>query len=284
MRILITGATGMLGQDVRSAAESAGHEATALARAELDICDPRAVEAAVRSTGAETVINCAAWTDVDGAEAEYGAALAINGGGAANVAGAAAAAEAWTIHISTDYVFAGTEDHPYVESDPTGPTSGYGRSKLEGEAAVAAAAPERHTIVRSSWLFGRAGHSFPKTILKLAAERDQLRVVADQTGCPTYTGHLAPALVKLAAAESRLTGIVHLAGDGECSWFEFAREIVAAGGADCQVVPCTTAEFPRPAPRPAYSVLRSERGPAVPILPHWRHGLAAFLQGAEVPA
>jgi dTDP-4-dehydrorhamnose reductase len=265
----------MLGQDVREAALAAGHEPVALARAELDIANLGAIQAAVESSHPDAVINCAAWTNVDGAESDYDGALAANGPAAGNVARVAAQAGAFTIHVSSDYVFDGTKREPYVESDPVGPVSGYGRSKLAGETAVAEAAPGRHTIVRSSWLFGACGPCFPKTILKLAGERDTLRVVDDQVGCPTYTGHLAEALVGL--AESRPTGVLHVAADGDCSWFEFAREIVQRAGAECEVSPCTTEEFPRPAPRPAYSVLRSERGAEAPELPHWRDGLSEFL-------
>src|SRR5262249_37768057 len=159
----------------------------------------------------------------------------------------------------------GAKPRGYVESDATGPLSVYGRSKLAGELAVAAVAPGAHTIVRSSWLFGVAGPCFPKTILRLASERDALNVVHGQVGWPTFAGHLAEALVTLAAAE--IPGVVHVAGGGSCSWFEFAGAIVAGAGLACEVKPCTTAEFPRPAPRPACSILVSERGAAVPRLP-----------------
>jgi dTDP-4-dehydrorhamnose reductase len=263
----------MLGQDVREVALAAGHEPTALSRAELDIANAGAVQAAVASSQPEVVINCAAWTNVDGAETDYEGALAVNGPGAGNVARAAADAGAWTIHVSSDYVFDGAKRQPYVESDQVGPVSGYGRSKLAGELAVAQAAPDRHTIVRTSWLFGAYGPCFPSTILRLAAERETLSVVDDQVGCPTFTGHLARALVGLAGAES--LGLLHVVAAGECSWFQFAREIVEQGGEQCQVSPCTTAEFPRPAPRPAFSVLRSERG--APEIPDWRQGLAEYL-------
>ncbi|MGI9185607.1 MAG: dTDP-4-dehydrorhamnose reductase [Solirubrobacteraceae bacterium] len=275
MRVLITGAGGMLGQDVRVAAQAAGHETVAVPRAELDIADPAAVASVVTDTRPEIVINCAAWTDVDGAETDDQRALAVNGPGAGQVAGAAAAAGAWTLQVSSDYVFSGAKRDPYLESDPVSPASAYGRSKLAGERAVAQAAPQAHTIVRSSWLFGTTGHCFPRTILRLATERDQLKVVADQVGCPTFTGHLAEALVALAAM--RPLGVLHVAAAGECSWFDFASEIVSARRLDCRVVPCTTDEFPRPAPRPAYSVLRSERGALAPELPHWRAGLSAYL-------
>src|SRR5262249_19742640 len=161
--------------------------------------------------------NCAAWTNVDGAQESYEQASLVNGAGAGNVARAAARHGAWTIHISSDYVFDGRKATPYVESDPVAPLSAYGRSKLEGELAVAGAASERHTIVRSAWLFGSGGKCFPKTILRLAAERDQIGVVVDQIGCPTYTGHLAPALLQLAA--DPIPGVVHVACAGHCSWF-----------------------------------------------------------------
>jgi dTDP-4-dehydrorhamnose reductase len=274
MHFVITGAAGMLGQDLVAAAKAAGHEAVAFPRADLDISDRAAVEDAVSSSRADVVFNCAAWTNVDGAETSPDEALAINGAGAGNVARAAAAAGAWTIHVSSDYVFDGTKREPYVESDMVGPVSSYGRSKLEGEHEVAAAAPERYTIVRSSWLFGAGGPCFPATILRLAAERDELNVVDDQVGCPTFTGHLSSALLDLAAR--RPLGIVHVAGGGLCSWYEFARAIVAGSGLRCEVKPCTTAEMPRPATRPAYSVLRSERGDDVPALPDWHDGLAEY--------
>lgn len=279
MRFLITGAAGMLGHDLVAAADRAGHDVVALARAELDITDRARVLEAVAGARPDVVVNCAAWTNVDRAESYASEALAVNGAGAGNVARAAATGGAWTIHVSSDYVFDGTKREPYVEPDPVGPVSEYGRSKLAGEHEVAAQAPDRHTIVRSSWLFGAGGPCFPATILRLAAERDELKVVDDQIGCPTFTGHLARALIDLSAR--RMLGIVHVAGGGSCSWYEFAREIVAGSGLHCEVRPCTTPEMPRPATRPAYSVLRSERGDVVPVLPQWREGLAAYIAAAR---
>ena len=275
MRFVITGAAGMLGQDVAAAARGAGHEVVAFTRADLDIADGAATEEALRGASPDVVVNCAAWTDVDGAESSPEQALAVNGAGAGNVARAAAAAGAWTIHVSSDFVFDGAKRSPYLESDPVGPLSSYGRSKLAGERDVAADAPERHTIVRSSWLFGAGGPCFPATILRLAGERDELKVVDDQIGCPTFTGHLAQALVDLATRQSPPVGILHVAGEGICSWYEFAREIVAASGVSCEVRTCSTAEMPRPATRPAYSVLRSGRD--APVLPDWRRGLAEYI-------
>lgn len=273
MRILITGAAGMLAQDVRTACEKAGHEPVALTRATLDITNEAAVESAIERARPEVVINCAAWTNVDGAESSYEQALAINAGGAGTVARMAARHRAWTIHVSSDYVFDGRKFAPYVESDPVGPISAYGRSKLEGEREVARAAPESHTIVRSAWLFGSGGPCFPKTILRLAGERGQVSVVSDQVGCPTYTGHLAQALVGLAADAP--PGVLHVASTGHCSWFSFAREIVASAGLECEVKPIGTDQYPVAAARPAYSVLRSERG--APQLPTWIDGLREFM-------
>jgi dTDP-4-dehydrorhamnose reductase len=292
MRILITGAGGMLGHDLDVAARAAGHHTTALVRADLDVCDPAAARAAVADARADVVVNCAAWTDVDGAETDAEAAHAVNGAGAGAVAAAAAAAGAWTIHVSTDYVFDGAKRTPYLESDPVSPLSVYGASKLQGELAVAAAAPGAHTIVRTSGLFGAHGRCFPTTMLRLAAERDELRVVDDQIGCPTFTGHLAPALVELAAAATndsdsdvRPVGILHVAAAGQCSWWEFAQAIVAAGpdAGTTTVAPIPSTGFPTPASRPAYSVMRSARG--APQLPSWREGLADFLAArADAPA
>jgi dTDP-4-dehydrorhamnose reductase len=273
MRLLITGAAGMLGQDVAAAATAAGLDPVPLARTELDIADSAAVRDAVSTVRPDAIVNCAAWTDVDVAESHEPKALAVNREGAGNVARAGAQAGAWIVHVSSDYVFDGSRREPYVESDPTNPLSAYGRSKLEGEREVARAAPRHHTTVRSSWLFGAGGRCFPATILRLAAERDELQVVDDQIGCPTFTGHLAATLVEL--CEARVPGVLHVAGGGRCSWFEFATEIVAAAGLDCPVRPVPTSAMPRPAPRPAYSVLRSERD--APELPAWRRGLEEYM-------
>jgi len=277
MRLLIAGAAGMLGRDVQAAAGAAGHDFTALSRAELDITKLAAVAEAVATSRADAVINCAAYTNVDGAESDPDAAHAVNGTGAGNVAKAAAQAGAWTVHVSSDYVFDGDNDRPYVESDEPRPQSVYGASKLAGERAVAVAAPKRHTTVRSSWLFGTGGPCFPATMLRLAGEREELTVVDDQVGCPTYTGHLAGALVAIATTPLPPVGVLHVAAAGECSWFEFAIEILRRAGAGTRVLPGRTADLGRPAPRPAYSVLRSERGRQAPLLPDWGDGLDEYL-------
>lgn len=273
MRLLVTGAAGMLGTDVVRSARAAGHDVIALTRAALDVSDPAAVADALTEHRPEAVVNCAAWTDVDGAEEDEAGASAINGAGAGNVARAAASSDARLVHVSTDYVFDGSKESPYVESDPTGPLSAYGRSKLEGERQVAAGGG-RHAIVRSSWLFGAAGRNFVATMLGFGAEREEVRVVTDQVGCPTWTGHLAPALVSLADGDAQ--GLMHVAATGAASWHDLAVEAFRLAGIDCRVEPTTTDEFRRPAPRPAYSVLGSERADA-PRLAAWQEGLAGYM-------
>jgi dTDP-4-dehydrorhamnose reductase len=179
------------------------------------------------------------------------------------------------VHVSSDYVFDGTATAPYVESSPTAPLGAYGRSKLAGEHAVAAAAPGTHAIVRTAWLFGAHGPNFVATMLRLAGERDALSVVDDQVGCPTFTGHLAPALLHL--AEARAAGIHHVAGGDACSWYDLAAATFAARGVEVELARGRTADLGRPAPRPAYSVLRTER-PDTPVLPPWETGLHAYLE------
>jgi dTDP-4-dehydrorhamnose reductase len=278
--VLVAGAAGMLGLDVLRAGERAGHEVIGMARPELDICDPGAVAGALARARPEGVINCAAWTDVDGAESHREQAHAVNAAGAGELARAAAAAGVPLVHVSTDYVFdghapldAGGRPRAYVESDGTGPRTVYGQSKLEGERLVLAASP-RHAVVRSAWLFGLGGRNFVETMLRLAQERDAVKVVSDQTGCPTWTGHLAPALI--GQLERDVAGTVHLAGAGAVTWNGFAREIFRQAEVDCRVEDATTAEMARPAPRPAWSALESERADVLP-LPPWQDGLAGYL-------
>ena len=279
MRLLVTGAGGMLGRDVVRAAEAAGHGVVALARSTLDVTDAAAVRSTLGEARPDAVVNCAAWTDVDGAEADEAAATLVNGAGAGYVADAAAAVGASVVHVSSDYVFDGTKDAPYVESDAPAPLSAYGRSKLAGERAVLGGEGAR-AVVRSSWLFGVGGRNFVETMLALGTERGEVRVVGDQIGCPTYTGHLAPALVAL--AQGAATGTFHVTGAGAASWHGFAREIFSAAGVDCRLEETTTDEFPRPAPRPAFSVLASERRDC-PRLAPWQDGLAAYLAERDLP-
>jgi dTDP-4-dehydrorhamnose reductase len=281
MRILVTGAAGMLGHDVRRAAERAGtHELLLVDLPELDITDEQAVQTYYERERPDATINCAAWTDVDGAETHERQAHAVNADGAGNLARAAAAIGTPLIQLSTDYVFDGNapldaagEPRAYVESDPTGPRSVYGVTKLAGEQQVRAAS-RRHTVVRSSWLFGIDGRNFVATMLRLAEERDSVQVVTDQVGCPTWTGHLAPALIGL--LEREISGLVHLAGAGAVSWNGFAKEIFRQAEVDCRVEPASSEQMARPAPRPAYSVIESERDDTL-AMPDWRDGLAGYL-------
>jgi dTDP-4-dehydrorhamnose reductase len=280
MRILIVGSAGMLAGDVRRAGARAGVEPIGMDLPELDIVDAQSVARAFEQTRPDAVVNCAAWTDVDGAETHARAAHAVNEDGAGNLARAAAARELSLVHVSTDYVFDGHaprdghgEPRPYVESDATAPRSVYGQSKLAGELQVLAASP-RHVVVRSAWLFGVDGSNFADTMLRLAGEREAVQVVDDQIGCPTWTGHLAPALLGL--LERGVGGLVHLAGTGAVSWNGFAREVFRQAERSCRVEAITTAEMPRPAPRPAWSVLASERADVLPM-PDWRDGLAGYL-------
>lgn len=273
MRLLVTGSGGMLGRAVVTAAEALGHDVAALTHADLDIADQPSADRALERHEPDAVVNCAAYTDVEGAESQPELALAVNGTGAGNVARAAAEIGARVVHVSSDYVFDGSKAEPWVESDPTGPLSQYGRSKLRGEEEVAAATPE-HAIVRTAWLFGVGGRNFIDTMLRLAGERDEVSVVTDQTGCPTYAGHLAGALVEL--AERREFGIHHVAGAGWCSWYELAIEAFDEAGVVCRVLPTTSESFASAARRPAWSVLGSER--AEPLtLPPWQDGVRAHL-------
>jgi dTDP-4-dehydrorhamnose reductase len=278
--VIVTGAGGMLGLDVLRAGERAGHEMIGLARRDLDIAEARPCLEALAQLEPEAVVNCAAWTDVDGAQSQPEAARSVNAHGAGNLARAAVAAGVPLVHVSTDYVFDGIAPHDntgapraYLESDPTGPQSVYGKTKLEGERQVFGASLS-HTVVRASWLFGTGGGNFADTMLGLAAERESVDVVTDQVGCPTWTGHLAPALLGL--LERRVTGPVHLAGTGSVSWNGFAAEIFRQAEVDCRVQVATSAEMSRPAPRPAWSALESERDDVIP-LPPWQDGLAGYL-------
>lgn len=278
MRLLVTGAGGMLGRDVLEAAAARDHDVVGLARAELDITDAEAVARAVADASPEAVVNCAAWTDVDGAESDEAGALAANGTGAGILARTATAAGAQLVHVSTDYVFDGRARTPYVESDTVAPVSAYGRTKLAGEEAVFAAGAA-HAVVRSSWLFGAGGRNFVATMLGLA-DRDEVSVVTDQVGCPTFTGHLAAALVEV--AERGSAGVHHIAGGEHCSWHALAVETFGQAGVEIRVLATTTDKFPRPAPRPAWSVLGSERTDAI-VLPPWRAGVADYLARVGVP-
>jgi dTDP-4-dehydrorhamnose reductase len=278
LRILVTGADGMLGHDVVRAARYVNHEVIPLSHADLDVCDGPAVERTMAAERPNVVVNCAAYTRVDDAQDDLDAAMAVNADGARQVAGAASAVGAAVIYPSTDYVFDGSKGRPYVESDEPRALSVYAQSKVAGERETAAVNP-RHWIVRTSWLFGVGGKNFVETMLTLGRELDEVLVVRDQIGCPTYAGHFSDALIQLTERED--FGLHHIAGGGECSWYEFAEEIFRQAGMDARVLSCTSDEFPRPAPRPPYSALATERDYAI-YLPDWREGLASYLADRAV--
>jgi dTDP-4-dehydrorhamnose reductase len=252
---LITGAAGQLG----AALAEVFPEARAVSRAEWDVAEPYPFD-----ERPELVLHAAAWTRVDDAESDPEGARRVNVQGTRNVVELGVP----VVYFSSDYVFDGTKGEPYVESDATNPLGVYGQTKLEGEREL-----RDGWIVRSSWLFGATGHNFVLTMLRLGAERDEVSVVDDQRGSPTYVGHLAEATRDLL---ERPSGVYHVAADGDCTWADFAEAIFEDAGVDCRVRRITTADFGTPAPRPAYSVLRSEKN--APRLPHWRAGLAACLE------
>ena len=260
-RILITGAGGQLGRALAEAFAPEG-DLVALSHKDWDV----SLSPPPGLSTPDLVLHAAAWTDVDGAEDEPQEAAAVNVGGTAN----AASLGAPLVAFSSDYVFDGRKREPYLESDGPNPLSAYGRTKLHGEGA----AGERAWVVRSSWLFGPTSRNFLLTMLRLGAERDEVAVVDDQRGSPTYVGQLAAAMREVVELPF---GLYHVAADGDCTWAEFAEAIFEEAGLDCRVRRITTAEYGARAPRPAYSVLRSERE-GTPVLPHWRDGLRACLQ------
>ena len=273
MRVLVTGAGGQLGSDLATACTAAGDELIALDRSALDVGDPDAVNRWIVGQRPDVVVNCAAWTAVDACESDPGRAHRVNGDAVRWLRAACDDVGAHLVQISTDYVFDGTLDRAYVETDAPNPRSVYGASKLEGELA----AGDDATIVRTSWVCGAAGSNMVKTVLGLVSERDSLSFVDDQRACPTFTADLAP-LVRRLASERR-AGIFHATNQGAVSWYEFVCDIVVAAGRDPSMVrPITTAELdpPRPAPRPANSVLANAALAAagIPLLRHYREPLA----------
>jgi len=280
MKILITGGNGQLGRD---AAEILGeaHEVFALGRADFDITDQAQVQQKIHDLQPDVVLHAAAWTNVDGAESDPDGAFLVNAIGTRNVAAAAEAVGAKLVYISTDYVFAGTGTTPYHEFDATGPQGLYGKSKLAGEELVKSLS-SRWFIVRTSWVYGKHGANFVKTMLQLASTRDVLTVVHDQVGSPTYTVDLARWLGHL--METDAYGVYHASNSGYCSWYEFAQAIFRVFGlTHVTVTPCTSEEFKRPAPRPANSRLdhMAIRLNGLPALPPWQDALVRFQQELE---
>jgi dTDP-4-dehydrorhamnose reductase len=281
MRWLVTGAAGMLGRDLCRVLAAAGEvEVTAATRADLDLLDPAAVDAAVR--GHDVVVNCAGWTDVDAAEAREAEASAVNGYAVADLAGACARTGALLFQISTDYVFGGDlappPAGPIPEDAPTSPVNAYGRGKLIGEQAVLKTLPERGYVLRTAWLYAAHGRNFVTTMLRLAAQRETIDVVDDQRGQPTWAVAMATQLVDLARkadAGQAPPGVYHATADGDTTWFQLARAVFAAAGLDpARIRPTTTDKFPRPAARPGYSVLGhgAWARAGVAALPDW-HGM-----------
>ncbi len=265
----------MLGRAV-VARFAATHDVVPHTRADNDLADADATERWIVERAPQAIVHCAAWTDVDGCEGDPERAWRDNATATANVARAAARAGSALCHLSTDYVFDGEKPAPYVEDDPSGPLGVYGQTKWAAEEHVRALAP-RAWIVRTSWVFGPGGRNFVKTIAALLGERQELRVVDDQRGSPTYTPDLAAAL--LAVVTGGRFGLYHVTNTGTCSWFEFATAIAARLGSNCRVVPCSTAEFPRPARRPRNSVLepRFYRAQGLADLRSWQDAVQDYL-------
>jgi dTDP-4-dehydrorhamnose reductase len=286
MKILVTGAAGQLGRELQRSLAPLG-EVFACDRRQLDLSNPDILRATVREIAPTLIVNAAAWTAVDKAETEPEAAHAINATAPGILAEEAKRLDAGLIHYSTDYVFDGSGERPWTESDATGPLSVYGQSKLAGEQAIAAVGG-RHLIFRTSWVFGLHGANFMKTMLRLAAERDELRVIGDQFGAPTWTRHLADSTALIASRKDSPSGLYHLAATGETSWHGYA-EAIFDQAARFKLLPkipvvrrITSADFPLPAPRPANSRLDCSRLTADfgLVLPDWRVGLADCLADA----
>ena len=274
-RWLVTGAGGMLGTDMVAVLTSRGEPVTGLDRAGLDVTDAAAVSDAIAGGRPDVVVNCAAWTAVDDAEASEEQALAVNAAGAANLAAACAGVGARLVQISTDYVFAGDAGRPYAEDDVPAPRTAYGRTKLAGERAVLDRLPGSGFVVRTAWLYGAHGPSFVGTMIKLEDQRPTVDVVDDQHGQPTWTVDVARQIVALVHSTAA-PGIYHATSGGQTTWFGLAREIFALLGADpARVRPIPSSALSRPAPRPAYSVLGhgAWAGPRVPPIGQWRTAL-----------
>ena len=277
MRWLVIGARGQLGIDLQHVLADSTDEVLAVGHAELDIAASRAVTRVVAEFGPDVVVNAAAYTAVDAAESDEDAAYRVNASGPAVLASALAEHGGRLIHLSTDYVFAGDATWPYEVDDPTGPKSAYGRTKLAGEHAVHELLPNRSFVVRTAWLYGASGGNFVRTMARLERERETVSVVDDQRGSPTWSADLARGLVELGRSDVP-AGTYHCTSSGETTWFGFARATFEHLGADPErVVPTTTDAFPRPAPRPAYSVLSDAawREARLTPMPHWRDAVRA---------
>ena len=274
MRVLIFGATGMLGKALTR--QWSGDDLVGLGSVQADIRNPEQVRGAVRQAKPDWIVLAAAYTDVDGCEINPTLAAAVNTHGAVNVAQAAADTGARLVFVSTDYVFDGKKASPYGTDDRRNPINSYGKSKADAEEKILGVLPDC-SIVRTSWLFGPGGKCFPDTILKLAATRKEIEVVNDQRGCPTFTFDLADAIIKLCRLNAR--GIVHCTNSGDCTWYDFAMAVLRQAGSPAQVRPTTSERFVRPAERPKYSVLSLATLNAYGIsMRHWKETLPEYLQ------
>jgi dTDP-4-dehydrorhamnose reductase len=285
MRVLVVGSRGQLGTDL-VATLSDRHEVLGVDLGDIDITVQSSVDDVFAGFSPESVVNCAAWTAVDAAEEQEALALAVNGAGPRHLAVACARSGAWLTHLSTDYVFDGTATSPYREDAMPAPRSAYGRTKLAGEQAVQALLPDSHYLVRTAWLYGLHGSNFVRTMLALEQQRDTVSVVDDQRGQPTYASDLAAHLAMLVDRRPS-AGTFHATSSGECTWFEFARAIFEHAGADPErVLPTSSAQFVRPAPRPAYSVLGHSRWveEGLPVMRPWQDALDAAFAAGITPA
>ncbi|MBQ2992464.1 MAG: dTDP-4-dehydrorhamnose reductase [Alistipes sp.] len=280
MNILVTGANGQLGNEIRRRSVGCSHHFTFTDVAELDITDAAAVLEMASNTKAEFIINCAAYTNVDKAEDDEQTAHLINCTATANLAAAAKQVGATLIHVSTDYVFDGCGCTPYTEEAAVAPTGAYGRTKLAGEQAVAESGC-KHIIIRTAWLYSPFGRNFVKTMRTLTAEREHLQVVFDQVGSPTYAGDLADAILHIVEGGTREAyGTYHYSNEGVCSWYDFAKEICEMSGNACEIRPCHSNEFPSKVARPHYSVLDKTKIKTTfgISIPHWKESLAVCIK------
>lgn len=280
MRILVIGSNGQLGTDFAAQAESAGHYVIGVDYPQIDIREKSSVKSCMDGANPDVVVNCAAYTAVDNCETDSNAAFALNGDACGTLAEVCKSCGALLVHISTDYVFDGNASSPYTEDSQTDPQSVYGKSKLRGEKTILDSY-DNSMIFRIAWLYGAHGNNFVKTIRKIAEanakENKPLRVVSDQFGTPTWTVSVCRQI--LVMLDKRERGVFHCTSEGSCSWYDFAKAIVDAAGINADVQPCTTAEFPRPAPRPTYSVLENARlkSAGMNIMPDWREAFREFL-------
>ncbi|MEH7095079.1 dTDP-4-dehydrorhamnose reductase [Neobacillus vireti] len=277
MKVVVTGVKGQLGYDLEKQLTARNHQVFGIDRTQLDITDEQAVKAYIESVNPDAVLHCAAYTNVDAAEEDKETAYNVNALGAKYLAEAASKVGAKMVYVSTDYVFDGTASEPYEVDHPTHPLGVYGETKFAGEEFVKMSL-DRYFIVRTAWVFGINGNNFVKTMLRLAEERDELGVVHDQVGSPTYTVDLARFMIDL--VESDQYGVYHATNEGVCSWYEFAVEIFNQAGVNVKVNPLTSEQFPRPAARPKYSVLSKKKimDQGFTPLPNWKEALSAYLR------